>query len=44
MKEIKIIGSALPNIPWEDRPEGSSVPLWRYSQNPIILKSATYRV
>ena len=27
MKEIKIIGSALPNIPWEDRPEGSSVPL-----------------
>ena len=31
MKEIKIIGSALPNIPWEDRPEGSSVPLWRYS-------------
>lgn len=39
MKEIKIIGSALPNIPWEDRPEGSSVPLWRYSQNPIIKRN-----
>ena len=38
MKEIKIIGSALPNIPWEDRPESSSVPLWRYSQNPIIKR------
>ena len=39
MKEIKIIGSALPNIPWEDRPESSSVPLWRYSQNPIIKRN-----
>ena len=39
MKEIKIIGSALPNIPWEDRPEGSNVPLWRYSQNPIIKRN-----
>jgi putative alpha-1,2-mannosidase len=39
MNEIKIIGSALPNIPWEDRPEGSSVPLWRYSQNPIIKRN-----
>ena len=39
MKKIKIIGSALPNIPWEDRPEGSSVPLWRYSQNPIIKRN-----
>jgi beta-1,4-mannooligosaccharide/beta-1,4-mannosyl-N-acetylglucosamine phosphorylase len=27
---------ALPNIPWEDRPTGSSDIVWRYSQNPII--------
>jgi beta-1,4-mannooligosaccharide/beta-1,4-mannosyl-N-acetylglucosamine phosphorylase len=27
---------ALPNIPWEDRPEGCSDVVWRYSRNPII--------
>lgn len=31
-----IIGAALPNIPWEDRPAGSSAVMWRYSQNPVI--------
>lgn len=31
------VGS-LPNMPWQDRPQGSnkSLPLWRYSQNPVI--------
>ena len=32
----KIIGDPLPNIPWEDKPQGSSAPVWRYSGNPII--------
>ena len=32
----KIIGSSLPNIPWEDKPAGCSAPVWRYSGNPII--------
>lgn len=32
----KIIGQALPNIPWEDKPEGYREPLWRFSGNPII--------
>jgi len=27
---------AYPNIPWEDRPSGSSDVVWRYSANPII--------
>lgn len=36
-----IIGKALPNIPWEDRPEGSNAVVWRYSQNPIIPRDAT---
>jgi beta-1,4-mannooligosaccharide/beta-1,4-mannosyl-N-acetylglucosamine phosphorylase len=31
-----IIGDDLPNIPWEDRPAGSSDMLWRYSRNPVI--------
>lgn len=34
----KIIGSPLPNIPWEDRPAGSTRPMWRYSGNPIITR------
>ena len=28
--------TALPGIPWEDRPTGSSALLWRSSRNPII--------
>jgi beta-1,4-mannooligosaccharide/beta-1,4-mannosyl-N-acetylglucosamine phosphorylase len=32
----KIVGSNLPNIPWEERPAGSSEIVWRYSGNPII--------
>ncbi len=31
-----IIGDALPNIPWEDKPRESSEIVWRYSGNPII--------
>lgn len=37
----KIIGSALPNIPWQDKPEGCKDILWRYDQNPIIERDAT---
>ena len=29
-------GSALPSMPWEDRPPGTNAPLWRYSGNPVI--------
>jgi beta-1,4-mannooligosaccharide/beta-1,4-mannosyl-N-acetylglucosamine phosphorylase len=31
-----IIGDALPKIPWQDRPAGSSEVVWRYSANPVI--------
>jgi beta-1,4-mannooligosaccharide/beta-1,4-mannosyl-N-acetylglucosamine phosphorylase len=31
-----IIGSALSNMPWEDRPTGSNAVVWRCTQNPII--------
>ncbi|HKM42928.1 MAG TPA: glycoside hydrolase family 130 protein [Limnochordia bacterium] len=33
---LKIVGQNLPNIPWQERPEGSSDVLWRYTHNPII--------
>lgn len=31
-----IIGSALPNIPWEERPKSCRDVVWRYKKNPII--------
>jgi len=31
-----IIGAALPNIPWEDKPSGCKEVVWRYSKNPVI--------
>lgn len=34
-----IIGSALSNIPWEDKPEGLSDVVWRYSKNPVIPRN-----
>lgn len=36
MDNLKIVGAPLPNMPWEDRPEGSKEVLWRYSKNPVI--------
>ena len=36
----KIIGKALKNIPWQDKPEGYTMPVWRYTQNPIIGRRA----
>ena len=34
----KIIGEAIKNIPWQDKPEGFEYPVWRYSGNPIITR------
>ena len=34
--KIKIAGNPLPNMPWEDRPEGCKKVMWRYSANPVI--------
>jgi beta-1,4-mannooligosaccharide/beta-1,4-mannosyl-N-acetylglucosamine phosphorylase len=31
-----IVGAALPDIPWEERPASSSAVVWRYSGNPVI--------
>jgi beta-1,4-mannooligosaccharide/beta-1,4-mannosyl-N-acetylglucosamine phosphorylase len=33
-------GSAVARLPWEERPAGSSAPLWRYSRNPVITRDA----
>ena len=36
----KIIGGSLPNIPWQVKPEGYKMPVWRYDNNPIIKRDA----
>jgi beta-1,4-mannooligosaccharide/beta-1,4-mannosyl-N-acetylglucosamine phosphorylase len=36
MTRYTLQGSALPNIPWEERPAGKIDVIWRYSHNPII--------
>ena len=33
---IKVFAPALPNIPWQDAPKGNTLPIWRYSENPVI--------
>lgn len=35
----KIIGTALSNMPWQDKPKGYQGPVWRYTQNPIINRN-----
>jgi beta-1,4-mannooligosaccharide/beta-1,4-mannosyl-N-acetylglucosamine phosphorylase len=39
MSTVRIIGDALPNLPWQDKPQGSPEVVWRYSQNPIIPRN-----
>mgnify|MGYP002677858335 FL=1 len=39
-KKVWIAGEALPNMPWQERPEGSREVLWRYDSNPIIGRYA----
>lgn len=35
-KKPTIIGSALPDMPWQDKPAGCKDVVWRYSKNPVI--------
>jgi beta-1,4-mannooligosaccharide/beta-1,4-mannosyl-N-acetylglucosamine phosphorylase len=39
VKEVKIIGTELKNIPWQNKPLKSSGPVWRYSANPIVPRN-----
>lgn len=38
MSEVKMLTAPVPNVPWQERPQGSQngAPIWRYSENPII--------
>lgn len=39
MRNIQIIGEELKNMPWQDKPQDAKLPVWRYSQNPIIKRN-----
>lgn len=39
----KIIGHSLPAMPWEDKPAGERMPVWRCSANPIIGRDGNKR-
>jgi len=40
MSSVKLIGSALDNLPWEERPAGSAEVIWRSARNPILTRAA----
>lgn len=40
MNKNKIIGQSNKNMPWQEKPEQCSEPVWRYSANPIIKRHA----
>ena len=40
MAKAEVVGSELPNIPWEERPQGYNEVVWRSKQNPIITRDA----
>jgi len=39
----RIIGKAIPHLPWEEKPAGCTEPVWRYSGNPIIGRNGNRR-
>lgn len=39
MSHIKLISDCVPNMPWQDKPEHCTGPVWRYSANPIIQRN-----
>jgi beta-1,4-mannooligosaccharide/beta-1,4-mannosyl-N-acetylglucosamine phosphorylase len=36
----KIIGKSLKNVPWQEKPQNGTMPVWRYDANPIIKRDA----
>jgi beta-1,4-mannooligosaccharide/beta-1,4-mannosyl-N-acetylglucosamine phosphorylase len=40
MTKTEVVGLELPNIPWEERPQGYNEVVWRSKKNPIITRDA----
>lgn len=41
MSEIKILGNALKNMPWQEKPMSCKDVIWRHSMNPIMGRNET---
>ncbi len=39
MADIKIIAPPLPDMPWSEKPEDCTAPMWRHPENPIIKRN-----
>lgn len=39
MNNIKLLCDALPNIPWQNKPQDAMGPMWRFTENPIIHRN-----
>lgn len=39
MNNIKLLCDALPNIPWQNKPQDAVGPMWRFTENPIIHRN-----
>ncbi|OWA33964.1 glycosylase [Saccharibacillus sp. O16] len=39
MTDVRMIGESLPHMPWENKPEGLTAPIWRHSANPIVPRN-----
>ncbi|MCI6937270.1 MAG: glycoside hydrolase family 130 protein [Clostridiales bacterium] len=44
MSNVKLYCDNLPNIPWQEKPQGQTLPLWRYTENPVIARNPIPRV
>lgn len=41
MTNQTILGNSLPNIPWQNKPEGCTDVVWRHTENPIITRDVS---
>lgn len=39
MLKYRVKGQRIHNLPWEEKPENTTEPIWRYSGNPIIKRN-----
>ena len=39
MADIKIIAPPMPDMPWCEKPDGCTSPMWRHPENPIIKRN-----
>ncbi|WP_440897711.1 glycoside hydrolase family 130 protein [Amphibacillus sp. Q70] len=44
MSNVKIISENLPNMPWQDKPEGHHAPVWRHHANPVIDRNPAEQI